>query len=72
MIQAQVNLTNNKDLLHNYKEEKTVLRCANKTLCTFDRYGQFEFSKNNHHIKLDRVLYSKNVEKNMLSGVRTS
>ncbi|OUM69820.1 hypothetical protein PIROE2DRAFT_2252 [Piromyces sp. E2] len=46
-------LTNNKSLLINYIEEKTILICANGSPCIFEGY----------------VLYSEKVSRNIISGV---
>ena len=51
-------LTNNKEILNNYTEEKTELRCANNTICTFEGYGNIKFKINNHTIYLNKVLYT--------------
>jgi len=66
---AGEHLTNNKNLLKNYKKEEIELTCANNTVCTFEGYGEFSFFINNYKIILKRVLYSKDVAKNMISGV---
>ena len=65
---AGEHLTNNINLLKNFKEEKITLRCANNTICTFDGYGEFTFKINSYKINLKRVLYSKDVVKNIISG----
>jgi len=61
--------TNNKSILRNFKNEKINLSCANGTKCTFDGYGETILNINNYKIKLNRVLYSKDVTKNMISGI---
>jgi len=66
---AGEHLTNDKSLLLNYKEEKVVLKCANGSPCVFEGYGEFHFNINSHKIILKRVLYSKDVARNMISGV---
>ena len=66
---AGEHLTNDKSLLINYKEEKTILKCANNSPCIFEEYGEFHLNINSHKIILKRVLYSKDVSRNMLSGV---
>ena len=66
---AGEHITNNKELLKNFKQENIKLNCANGSPCEFEGYGEFEFEINNTKIKLERVYYSKNVIKNMISGV---
>ncbi|KAG4086396.1 hypothetical protein H8356DRAFT_1434474 [Neocallimastix lanati (nom. inval.)] len=65
---AGEHITNNKSILQNFKNEKINLSCANGTNCTFDGYGETILNINNYKIKLNRVLYSKDVTKNMISG----
>ena len=55
---AGEHLTNDKEILDKYTEEKTELRCANNTICTFDGYGNIKFKINNHTIYLNKVLYT--------------
>jgi len=66
---AGEHLTNNKNLLINYRKEKIVLRCANGTPCAFEGYGEFHFYINSTKIILKRVLYSKEVTRNIISGI---
>jgi len=66
---AGEHLTNDKSILLNYKEENISLKCANNTYMTFEGYGEFHFYINSHRIVLKRVLYSKEVSRNLLSGV---
>ena len=66
---AGEHITNDKSLLKNFKEKIIELKCANNTYCTFEGYGEYEFEINNRKFKLDRVYYSKDVAKNMFSGV---
>jgi len=66
---AGEHLTNDKSLLINYKEEKCILKCANNSSCVFEGYGEFHFFINSHKIILKRVLYSKEVSRNIISGI---
>ena len=52
---AGEHITNNKNLLTNFKKEHIQLRCANNTYCDFEGYGEFEFTINNHYFKFKRV-----------------
>ena len=65
-------LTNDKNLLLNYKEEEITLVCANGSPLTFEGHGEFHFYINDYKIILDRVLYSKNVTRNIISGPELS
>ena len=60
---AGEHITNNKELLKNFKYENIKLNCANGSPCEFEGYGEFEFEVNNTKIKLEKVYYSKNVVK---------
>jgi len=62
-------ITYDLSLLKNFKKEKIKLRCTNNTYCYFEGYGKFEFTINNHHFKFNKVLYSGEVAKNIISGV---
>eukprot|EP00833_Pecoramyces_ruminatium_P007370 jgi/Orpsp1_1/1181402/evm.model.c7180000077088.1 len=64
-----VNLKNNINKNESIKKEKVILKCANNSPCTFEGHGEFHFFINSHKIILKRVLYSKDVSKNMISGV---
>eukprot|EP00833_Pecoramyces_ruminatium_P014940 jgi/Orpsp1_1/1188972/evm.model.d7180000068605.1 len=66
---AGEHITNNKNILKNFINEPITLKCANNTYCDFEGYGEYDFKINNHFIKLKRVLYSKDVAKNMISGI---
>jgi len=66
---AGEHLTNNKRLLINYKEEQSVLTCANGSNLIFEGYGEFHGFINNHRITFKRVLYSKDVSRNIISGI---
>ena len=63
-------ITRDKSLLSNFVPNKMVLRCANNTTCTFEGYGTFHGIINNFPVTLNRVLYSKNVNKNLISGIK--
>jgi len=69
MILEPENITNNKKILKNFINDPVTLKCANNTYCDFEGYGEYDFKVNNHYIKLKRVLYSKDVAKNMISGI---
>jgi len=66
---AGEHLTNDKSLLINYKEEKCILKCANNSSCVFEGHGEFHFFINSHKIVLKRLLYSKEVSRNIISGI---
>jgi len=42
------------------------LRCANVSICQFEGYGTYECFINKQYIKLEKVLFSKNVHKNLI------
>jgi len=42
---AGEHLNSNKEILDNYTEEKTELRCANNTICIFEGYGNIKNSR---------------------------
>jgi len=67
---ASEHITNNKDILKNFKEEKITLRCANNSLCEFEGIGTYEGTINGYNIILENVLYSKHINKNLLSGIK--
>ena len=62
--------TNNKKLLTNFTKQKIYLKCANNTSIEFEGYGDFSGVINNNLIILKNVLYSKNVNKNLISGIQ--
>jgi len=43
--------------------------CANGSICQFEGYGTYECFINKQYIKLEKVLFSKNVHKNLISGI---
>ena len=63
-------ITNNKEILSNFREEKISMQCANNSICQFDGVGTYEGSINGYNIKFENVLYSKQVNKNLLSGIK--
>ncbi len=63
-------LTNDRTILKNFKEEKVQMKCANNSICTFEGTGTFEGSINGTNVILDKVYYSKHVNKNLLSGFK--
>ncbi len=63
-------ITCDKSILKNFKNEKTNMKCANNTICTFEGVGVFEGTINKHPIKLENVYYSKQINKNLLSGIK--
>ncbi|OUM59001.1 hypothetical protein PIROE2DRAFT_64053 [Piromyces sp. E2] len=67
---ASEHITNNKEILTNFKEKEITLKCANGSTCNFDGIGTYEGSINGYNIILDNVLYSKDVNKNLLSGIK--
>ena len=54
----------------NFREEKISMQCANNSICEFDRVGTYEGSINGYNIKFENVLYSKQFNKNLLSGIK--
>jgi len=67
---AGEHITNDKSILNNFKEEKITLKCANNTFCDFEGYGDVNITINNKNINLNKVYYSKDIAKNMLSGIK--
>ena len=67
---ASEHITNNKDVLEDYQETNVILRCANNSICEFEGMGTYTAIINGVIIKLDKVLYSKNANKNLLSGIK--
>jgi len=67
---ASEHITNNKNILRNFKQFKTKMKCANNTNCEFLGYGTYEGKINNHHIRLNKVYYSKQISKNLISGTK--
>jgi len=59
--------TNDKSLLVNFKYESIKLCCANGLICQFEGYGTYECFINKQYIKLEKVLLSKHVHKNLIS-----
>ena len=67
---ASEHITNNKDLLHDFKENPITMSCANNSSCHFEGYGTFYGMINGHIITLDKVLYSPDINKNLISGIK--
>ena len=67
---AAEHITNNINILSNFKQEKITLYCANGTLCEIEGYGECCLKINNHHIKLTKVLYAPMVKMNILSSIK--
>jgi len=63
-------ITNNKDILTNLREEKIIMKCANNSLLEFNGVGTYEGNINGYYIKLDSVFYSKDINKNLFSGIK--
>jgi len=42
------------------------MKCANSSICEFVGVGSYEGSINGHYIKLENVLYSKNLKKSCI------
>jgi len=67
---ASEHITNDKKILKNFKEEDVVMRCANGSICKFNGIGTYEGNINGYDIKLENVLYSNEINKNLLSGIK--
>jgi len=67
---ASEHIKNDKSLLENFKEEIIQMQCANGSTCHFEGYGTFNGTINGHLITLERVLYSKEVNKNLIGGIK--
>jgi len=48
------------------------MKCTNSSTCEFDGVGIYESSINGHYIKLKNFINSKNLNKNILSGIKIS
>ena len=46
------------------------MKCANNTLCHFEGYGTYYEIINNHKFTLNKVYYSTNSNKNIISGIK--
>jgi len=67
---ASEHITNNKNILEDYTENKTTMKCANNTLCHFEGYGTYHGIINNHKFTLNKVYYSTNSNKNIISRIK--
>jgi len=54
----------------NFRKENINLKCANDSLCKFEGVGTYEGNINGIAIRLENVLYSNQVNKNLLSGIK--
>jgi len=63
-------MTHDKSILKDYRNNETNMKCANNTICKFEGVGTFEGTINNYPIKLENVYYSKDINKNLLSGIK--
>ena len=66
---AEEHITNDFNLLNNFIHCKIKLRWVNGTMCSFEGYGTYECYINGIYVRLERVLYSKSVTKNFISGI---
>jgi len=62
-------ITNNLTILKNFIREPNKLRCANGTYFTYEGYGEYEFKIKDRKYHLKRVLYSKEITKNIISAI---
>jgi len=67
---ASEHITNNRELLENYKEKTVTMSCVNNSFCIFEGYGIFRGEINGHIITLDNVFYSPEINKNLISGIK--
>ena len=44
--------------------------CPNKTTCKFEGYGTYKWLINNNLIELKKVYFSKETNKNLISGIK--
>ena len=69
---ASEHITNNKNILTNFTQKPITMKCANNSTCEFSGYGTYFGKINNKNIKLDKVYYSENISKNLISGIKLS
>ena len=62
-------ITNNKNLLTKYIKSPSELSCSNGSKITYEGYGEYELKINNTTIKLNRVLYSPDITRNIISAI---
>jgi len=48
------------------------MKCANNSTCCFDGYGTYEGTINGYKITLHNVLFSNEVSKPIISGLKLS
>ena len=65
-------ITNNKDILTNFINKKSFMKCANNSTCCFEGYGTYEGTINGYKITLNNVLFSNDVTKSIISGIKLS
>ena len=63
-------IINDKHLLTNFKRRDITMKCANNTECHFEGSGTYFGMINGKSIKLDDVLYSKDITKCIISGIK--
>ena len=63
-------ITNDKNILNEYKENKIDMKCANDSICKVEGVGTFEGTINSYPVKLENVYYSRNINKNLISGMK--
>eukprot|EP00833_Pecoramyces_ruminatium_P016234 jgi/Orpsp1_1/1190266/evm.model.d7180000077836.1 len=64
-----INFINRSDKVNLNNKENQKLNIIKEEI-NFEEYGEYDFKINSHLIKLKRVLYSKDVAKNMISGIK--
>jgi len=69
---ASEHITNNKSILTDFINKQITMKCANNSDCTFQGYGTYLGKINNKIIKLEKVYYSKDITKNLISGIKLS
>jgi len=69
---ASEHVTNNKNILKNFIKRKIKMTCANNSTCTFEGYGTYYGTINGFPITLNNVYYSKQINKNLISGIKFS
>lgn len=67
---ASEHITNDITILENFVRDKFTMKCANETTCSFEGYGTFRGKVNGNSIFLEKVLYSKDINKNLIGGIK--